>query len=320
VMRPEKGGKEIVGQVIGDVKWNSDRSRFTMGALEVRIIQDNILNNELSGQNVLGIKPRDLGQRLYLHALRQEHISRIFVTGEAACGKTLIGYAGALLQTLHKTKDGKHLSNAELEDGDGHSSRFRKIYITKTNDLIGGTSRERGFLPGTEYEKIFADIQSYVDAHNELDLQVRLPELVFGLGLDAPSMSYRTEGRDKCRYRNIFHEQYYAPLHGGLIEVQDYAHWRGRTIHGSVIFLDEAQNLHPIEFKHLNQRVGIGSLVIISGDYDHQMDNEKMTKTSNGLFQGLRHYLGQPYTAVVNLEGSYRDAGAEHASRMRVYR
>jgi predicted ribonuclease YlaK len=159
---------------------------------------------------------------------------------------------------------------------------------------------------------MWVDIQSYIDAHNELDLSHRLEQLHQGM-----------ESADRYfRVKSASEGDFFAPTKGHLVEVQDYAHWRGRTLRNSSIFLDEAQNLSPMEFRHLMQRIGLGSLVIISGDYEQQIDNPRMHETSNGLFQGLRHYLNleRPYVAVINLPGSYRDWGAEDASSMVAYR
>ncbi|RME31331.1 hypothetical protein D6789_03070 [Candidatus Woesearchaeota archaeon] len=311
----------IVLNIVGDVEWNERTWRWDMGELEMRLLASPSFPQgwEELKRPILGVVPRDLEQMLYAHAIRQPHISRVFVTGGAGTGKTLIGYASALAQTLRRPKEGTKAARARhaaIMKNKYLASRFSRIFITKTNDLIGGLARQHGFRPGTIEEKLNEYIQSYVDAHEMLtDVRRSLFDLAFGEPEPAKRGALEARGESAIEVAPGL----YAPMNGGIIKIQDYATWRGRTIHHAVIFMDDAQNLTPAEFKHLNQRVGLGSLVVISGDYEHQRDSD-MTATSNGLFAGLRHYLGEQYVAVVHLHNPYRDAGADHAGRMRTYR
>jgi phosphate starvation-inducible PhoH-like protein len=70
----------------------------------------------------------------------------------------------------------------------------------------------------------------------------------------------------------------------GLIEIAPLAYMRGRTLHNSVILLDEAQNTTCEQMKMFLTRVGEGSKVIVTGDIT-QIDLPK--RTQSGLIQAL---------------------------------
>jgi phosphate starvation-inducible PhoH-like protein len=70
----------------------------------------------------------------------------------------------------------------------------------------------------------------------------------------------------------------------GLIEIAPLAYMRGRTLHDSVILLDEAQNTTCEQMKMFLTRVGEGSKVIVTGDIT-QIDLPK--RTQSGLIQAL---------------------------------
>ena len=52
----------------------------------------------------------------------------------------------------------------------------------------------------------------------------------------------------------------------GLIEVAPLAYMRGRTLDNAFIILDEAQNTTPAHMTMFHTRIGIGSIVVITGD------------------------------------------------------
>jgi phosphate starvation-inducible PhoH-like protein len=55
-------------------------------------------------------------------------------------------------------------------------------------------------------------------------------------------------------------------LERGVIEVAPLAYMRGRTLNGSFIILDEAQNATPEQLKMFLTRIGFGSKVVVNGD------------------------------------------------------
>jgi phosphate starvation-inducible PhoH-like protein len=55
-------------------------------------------------------------------------------------------------------------------------------------------------------------------------------------------------------------------LERGAVEVAPLAFMRGRTLNGSFIILDEAQNTTPEQMKMFLTRIGFGSKAVITGD------------------------------------------------------
>ena len=55
-------------------------------------------------------------------------------------------------------------------------------------------------------------------------------------------------------------------LEKGTIEVAPLAYMRGRTLNGSFIILDEAQNTTPEQMKMILTRFGFGSHMVVTGD------------------------------------------------------
>ena len=55
-------------------------------------------------------------------------------------------------------------------------------------------------------------------------------------------------------------------LDNGVIEVAPLAYMRGRTLNGSFIILDEAQNTTPEQMKMFLTRFGFGSRMVVTGD------------------------------------------------------
>jgi phosphate starvation-inducible protein PhoH and related proteins len=89
-----------------------------------------------------------------------------------------------------------------------------------------------GFLPGTLYEKIDPYLKPLYDALFDM--------------MDA--------------------EAFHRLMERGTIEVAPLAFMRGRTINGSFIILDEAQNTTPEQMKMFLTRLGFGSKVVVNGD------------------------------------------------------
>ncbi|MGL4231016.1 MAG: PhoH family protein [Casimicrobium sp.] len=73
----------------------------------------------------------------------------------------------------------------------------------------------------------------------------------------------------------------------GTIEVAPLAFMRGRTLNGSFIILDEAQNTTPEQMKMFLTRIGFGTKTVVTGD-PTQIDLQKNQKS--GLFDA-QHVL-----------------------------
>lgn len=80
---------------------------------------------------------------------------------------------------------------------------------------------------------------------------------------------------------------------------------RGRTRHSTLIIVDEAQNMSPLEIKTLITRCGESSKVILLGDLK-QIDNKFLTEGFNGLAHTTDRLTGQDFFSVVYLDKSER--------------
>ena len=65
----------------------------------------------------------------------------------------------------------------------------------------------------------------------------------------------------------------------GLIEIAPLAFMRGRTLNGSFVILDEAQNTSYSQMKMFLTRIGVGSKAVVTGDIT-QIDLEDRSKSS----------------------------------------
>ncbi len=320
--RSSSDANTIVGVVEGDIQWHEENGRKTRFYMDKLAINLHPLHT-LMQQQPLGkgkLQPRNLEQAIYMHALQQEHISMVFVTGGAGTGKTIIGYGSALAQTLpqiprnHPTYNtgakGKEKGNRSIKENPA-SNRFENIYITKAPGQIGNERTDIGHLPGDERAKLGSTIQSYIDAHDAL--RTGFPFQAF----EYIDKKLEEDGvkKEKHTRKEIGNSGLLVPDEG-IIHIENFGKWRGRTMEDAVVFLDEAQNLRSEEMIHLIQRMGFGSQYIISGDYESQIDDQNISATNNGLFYAIKHFISQPYSAVISLEKSQRHMAAAHAHKM----
>jgi phosphate starvation-inducible PhoH-like protein len=125
--------------------------------------------------------------------------------------------------------------------------QIRRIILTRPAMEAG---EKLGFLPGTLEEKVDPFLRPLLDALNDmLDL-----------------------------------ERVQRHMADGIIEVAPLAYMRGRTLSGSFIILDEAQNTTPEQMKMFLTRLGFDSKAIVTGD-------PSQTDLPRGQRSGLRDAL-----------------------------
>ncbi len=107
--------------------------------------------------------------------------------------------------------------------------RIGRIILVKP---VVEAGEKLGFLPGDIYDKVNPYLRPLYDALYEM--------------LDIEKFQ---------QYRDM-----------GIIEVVPLAYMRGRTLNGSFILLDEAQNASPEQMKMFLTRLGFGSKMVITGD------------------------------------------------------
>ena len=80
-------------------------------------------------------------------------------------------------------------------------------------------------------------------------------------------------------------EGFQKQLERGVIEVAPLAYMRGRTLDGSFVILDEAQNTTPEQMKMFLTRLGTGSKMVVNGDVT-QIDLGAVSRS--GLVEAVR--------------------------------
>ena len=83
----------------------------------------------------------------------------------------------------------------------------------------------------------------------------------------------------------------------GLLEIAPLAFMRGRTLAGSFIILDEAQNCTPAQMKMFLTRVGEGSKAVVSGD----LTQTDLEKGKSGFRDAISRLQGIEGLKVVHL-------------------
>jgi len=93
----------------------------------------------------------------------------------------------------------------------------------------------------------------------------------------------------------------------GYIELEALVYIRGRSIPGQWVIIDEAQNLSRENIKTIITRVGKGTKIVITGDIQ-QIDNCRLTATSNGFVTLIEAFKGQNLYAHVTLSKTERSS------------
>ena len=120
--------------------------------------------------------------------------------------------------------------------------------------IVALAEKDLGFLPGDMIEKVRPYMQSIYDNINFL--------------------------KNTCS--NGSKDKLEKLLASDKIVVEPLAYIRGRTYANTILIVDEAQNLSPLEVKTIVTRMGEKSKVIFTGDI-YQIDDKYLDSTNNGL-------------------------------------
>ena len=101
----------------------------------------------------------------------------------------------------------------------------------------------------------------------------------------------------------------------GQLSIIALAFIRGRTLANSMIIVDEAQNLTPIEIKTIITRAGEGSKIVFTGDIN-QIDTPYMDEQSNGLTYLIDRLKGHHLFSHIKLEKGERSELANLANEL----
>lgn len=212
--------------------------------------------------NVMGISPRNVGQRFMLECLSVEAKAAplVIIKGPAGTAKTLFSLAVGLQKIVEE-----------------QSGEYRKILVCRPNVTM---DEEIGFLPGTEKEKIAPFMRPIYD---NLEILIDSDE----------TARYSNEIELNDKIEELFDRR--------IITTEAVAYLRGRSIAKSWVIIDEAQNLTPKQVKSIVTRAGEGSKIILIGDPE-QIDHAFLDSRSNGLCYASEKMKGSPLCYQVTLE------------------
>ena len=266
---------------------NKDNSRFELDESNGSLVK---INTDRINSNFKNFQLRSLEQKLGYSLLTDKNLEAVFVSGGSGSGKTIISYVAGVESILGNEK----LRNAK--------SIHEGIVLFKSNDIIGGKSREQGFLPGSAYQKVKPFMKSYEDAHKLAGIPISFSEM----------LAHPTDEKNEFGIRNndkIGND--YLPKRNPAIEIEHLQYARGRTFENMLIIVDEAQNYTPFEMKQLIERIGVGSKLLLVGDPE-QIDNPCLDSKFNGLVYAASVFSGtHPRYGSIVLPKNYRSQSAE---------
>jgi len=209
--------------------------------------------------------PINTEQLFMSKAIQNPLIDLVIVEAKAGSGKTVCALSNAI--RLMKTNKDKYQSI---------------VYIRNSVDDVGAKDEEIGFLSGNE-EKINVYLHPLNDT---LDFLARCKINTKGMTSEQVEAAVE-QNIDKlvksCNIRGM--------IANGL---------RGRTLHNSIVIVDEAQNMGTNTMQKILTRVGKNSKVIIIGS-QKQIDSAYLNKHNNGLAVLLEESRKRDSTAEVNI-------------------
>jgi PhoH-like ATPase len=157
---------------------------------------------------------------------------------------------------------------------------YQKVVVLRSLDNV---DKDIGALPGTKEEKLTPWMAAVYDALDNIP--------------------------------NLKKEELFR---AGLIEFEALTYLRGRSISNQIIIVEDGQNLTPKQAATIVTRCGYNSKIIMLGDIsDSQIDNCKVSSTSNGLTYVINKLYGtDPVVGHIVLTKTVRSKvaqlGVEH--------
>ncbi len=309
-------------RVEGKIKRHGDGKIISVSDLKLRLLHPSEDSKHVSVggykmQTVLGITPKDMEQYIAVqYGLLNPDVTLSFLCGSQGSGKTLLSYVAAVDQVLWYDKDIRKRRMPNVSENH-KGGQYQQIVLLKPNDILGGKSRDVGFLPGSLYDKLRPHLGPYIDAHRESDLRSLFP---FEDILRHPRWGneifseVRSDAASKCKIGGVAH----LPGDMEVVQMTYSGHMRGRSFRDTLILLDEAQNFTPYEVKTILERMGPGCKAVVMGD-PKQVDNPLCTREINGLTHAIAHFYDEPFAQLVMLPHHYRSQVSEVAGKWKVY-
>jgi PhoH-like ATPase len=164
------------------------------------------------------------------------------------------------------------------------SDRYDRVSVYRPVVPVG--KAELGFLPGTLDEKLSPWMAAVTDALVAL-----------------------TERRSHAEARVVLEEM----TARDKLSMEAVTYLRGRSLHGTFVLVDEAQNLEPTTLKTILTRVGEGTKVVFTGDTS-QIDAPYVSERNNAVTVLIDAFAGEPCFGHVRLTHCERSQVASLAA------
>lgn len=235
--------------------------------------------------NAWGVKPKNdkqgnmvEEQHYLMHLLMDPNIQFITAIGPSGTGKTLLTLAAALHQSMTKNV-------------------YKKVTVMRPLIAVGN---DIGFLPGDKLEKLEPWMASTFDA---------LEYLLEDFEAESESRQYRSMAESDATSSK---EKVYGLIQTGKLELEAMAHVRGRSLANQFLIIDDAQNLTQHEATTIITRAGEGTKVVFLGDLsEKQIDNHRLTPSSNGLAYVIDRFKGEDIVGHITLNTVVRSPLAQ---------
>ena len=175
------------------------------------IIKNTTNTKRLRLDDLFSFEPETTAQNIVFDSFKKNH--NLFLHGIAGTGKSFISLYLALEEVLNK------------------SSIYDDIFIVRS----AVTTRDIGFLPGDEQEKVSI---------------------------------YEAPYRSICKELFGVKDAYDCLKSQGVIKFMSTSFIRGITINNSIVIVDECQNLNFHELDSIITRIGKNARIIFCGDYN----------------------------------------------------
>lgn len=155
------------------------------------------------------------------------------------------------------------------------NKRFKKFLYLKSMDCVSGN--DIGYLPGEKETKMQPFLAPLYDSLEKL--------------MDINRIQAEAQVEDYIKT--------------GKFEIEAISHIRGRSLHNTILVIDEAENLDISALKTLLTRCDEDCRIIVLSD-DNQIDNPKLSKLSNGTAIMKNSLVGESLYGFIELEKSVR--------------
>ncbi len=163
---------------------------------------------------------------------------------------------------------------------------YRRLVVCRPIIPMG---QDIGYLPGTKEEKLHSWTGAIFD-----------------------NLEFLFENKDK---KGNTSKKIDYLFDSGKIYIEALAYFRGRTLPGQYLIIDDAQNLTPHEAKTVISRAGKGTKVVFTGD-PYQIDNPYLDAESNGLTYIVERFRGQDIYGHITFTKSERSKLAALAAEL----